>query len=77
MLLTCEKAGGEGGPGRPALAGSRRRRSHPGAPLRRMLGALGEGATYCGVGVGAEDSVLPDDAVELEGRQPGHEDHGG
>lgn len=33
--------------------------------------------TYCGVGVGAEHSVLPDDAVQLERGQPGHEDHGG
>ena len=25
--------------------------------------------------VGAEDGVLPDDAVDLQGGQPGHEDH--
>lgn len=34
-------------------------------------------ATYCGVGVGAEYGVLPDDAIQLERGQPGHEDHGG
>lgn len=34
-------------------------------------------ATYCRVGVGAEYGVLPDDAVQLERGQPGHEDHGG
>lgn len=33
--------------------------------------------TYCGVGVRAEHSVLPDDAVQLERGEPGHEDHGG
>lgn len=33
--------------------------------------------TYCGVGVRAEDSVFPNDAVQLEGREPGDEDGGG
>lgn len=31
--------------------------------------------SYRRVGVGAEDSVLPDDAVELERWQPGDENH--
>ena len=25
--------------------------------------------------VGAEDGILPDDSVDLQGGQPGHEDH--
>lgn len=39
--------------------------------------APGCSPTYRGVGVGAEYGVLPDDAVQLERGQPGHEDHGG
>lgn len=38
---------------------------------------LGYSPTHRGVGVGAEHRVLPDDAVQLEWGQPGHEDHGG
>ena len=37
----------------------------------------GDLQTYCGVGVRAEDRVLSDDAIQLEGWQPRHEDHGG
>lgn len=52
-------------------------REHPLEGLGDDGEALGCSPTYRGVRVGAEDRVLPNDAVQLEWGQPGHEDHGG
>lgn len=74
-----------GGGGVKSREDPRRRKQRDGAVSGEPSWLVAEDAgkapgplpTYCGVGVGAEHRVLPDDAVQLERRQPGHEDHGG
>jgi hypothetical protein len=67
--------------GKTQVGGKQRKESIQNEHLQCIPGrgwkALGYLPTYCRVGVGAEHRVLPDDTVQLERGEPGHEDHGG